>query len=163
MLSANQSNIASNIMLLNFLLDTNVLVAGLSSRLGASFALLQAVVQRRVGLVASATLWLEYEAVLKREEICKLHGLTTGEVDDFLNGLAGLVTPVELHFSWRPQLRDAGDEMVLEAAVNGHVDALVTHNFADFEVAQTKFSLNVWTPAKALKQLERFENMENPK
>jgi putative PIN family toxin of toxin-antitoxin system len=159
---ANGGNIASNITQLKFLLDTNVLVAGLSSRLGASFALLQAVVNKRVALLASAILWLEYEAVFKRQEIRKLHGLNETEVDDFLNGLAGLVTPVELHFTWRPQLRDAGDEMVLQAAVNGQVDALVTHNFADFEIAKDRFSLNVWTPAKALKQLEQFEQTENP-
>ena len=148
-------NIARNIMKLNFLLDTNVLVAGLSSRLGASFALLEAVAAEQVQLSASATLWLEYESVLKRAEIRKMHRLKISEVDDFLNDLAALTTPVELHFAWRPQLRDPGDEMVLEAAVNGHVDALVTHNLADFEIAKPRFNLNVWTPSKALKQLEK--------
>jgi putative PIN family toxin of toxin-antitoxin system len=148
-------NIARNIMKLKLLLDTNVLVSSLSSRLGASFALLQAVAQQRVDFVASATLWLEYESVLKRPEISKMHGLSISEMDDFLNGLARLVIPVELHFTWRPQLRDPGDEMVLEAAVNGQVDALVTHNLADFEIAKTRFSLNIWTPANALRQLEK--------
>ncbi len=142
-------------MKLKLLLDTNVLVSGLSSRLGASFALLEAVAQQRVDFVASATLWLEYESVLKRPEIAKMHGFSMANVDDFLNGLARLVNPVKLHFAWRPQLRDPGDEMVLEAAVNDRVDALVTHNLADFEIAKTRFSLNVWTPAKALKQLEK--------
>jgi putative PIN family toxin of toxin-antitoxin system len=142
-------------MKLKFLLDTNVLVAGLSSRLGASFALLQAVAQRRVDFVASPAVWLEYEAVLKRSEICGMHGLNSSGVDEFLNGLAHLVTPVELHFSWRPQLRDPGDEMVLEAAVNGQVDALVTHNLADFEMVKQRFNLKVWTPANALRQLEK--------
>jgi putative PIN family toxin of toxin-antitoxin system len=148
-------NITCNIMKYKFLLDTNVLVSGLSSRLGASFALLEAVAQQRVDFVASPALWLEYESVLKRPEIGKMHGLSSSDVDDFLNGLARLVSPVELHFAWRPQLRDPGDEMVLEAAVNGHVDALVTHNSADFEIAKTRFSLNVWTPANALRQLEK--------
>jgi putative PIN family toxin of toxin-antitoxin system len=142
-------------MKLKLLLDTNVLVSGLSSRLGASFALLEAVVNKRVDFVASATLWLEYESVLKRPEIAKMHGLGASDVDDFLNALAQMVIPVELHFSWRPQLRDPGDEMVLEAAINGQVDALVTHNLADFEIAKTRFNLNVWTPARVLKQLEK--------
>lgn len=142
-------------MKLKLLIDTNVLVSGLSSRLGASFALLEAVAHQRVDFVASATLWLEYESVLKRPEITKIHGLRASDVDDFLNALAQMVIPVELHFSWRPQLRDPGDEMVLEAAVNGQVDALVTHNLADFEIAKTRFNLNVWTPASALKQLEK--------
>ena len=141
-------------MRLKFLLDTNVLVAGLSSRLGASFALLQAVVDRRISMVATASLWLEYEAVLKREHIGQMHGLTIAEVDEFLDGLAGLVIPVVLHFDWRPQLRDPGDEMVLQAAVNGYVDALVTQNRADFELAKSFFGLNVWTAATALQQLQ---------
>ncbi len=84
-----------------------------------------------------------------------MHGLRASDVDDFLNALAQMVIPVELYFSWRPQLRDPGDEMVLEAAVNGQVDALVMHNLADFEIAKTRFNLNVWTPASALKQLEK--------
>ena len=148
-------NIARNIMILNFLLDTNVLVAGLCSRLGASFKLLQAAAAEQIQLSASAALWLEYESVLKRAEIRKLHRLKASEVDDFLDGLARLARPVELHFAWRPQLRDPGDEMVLEAAVNGQVDALVTHNLSDFEIAKTRFSLNLWSPAKALKQMEK--------
>jgi putative PIN family toxin of toxin-antitoxin system len=148
-------NITRNIMKLKFLLDANVLVSGLSCRLGASFALLEALAAQRVDFVTSATLWLEYESVLKRPEIVKMHGLSAVDVDDFLNGLARLVSPVELHFAWRPQLRDPGDEMVLEAAVNGHVDALVTHNLADFEIAKTRFSLNVWTPGNALKKMEK--------
>jgi putative PIN family toxin of toxin-antitoxin system len=148
-------NIARNIMRLDFLLDTNVLVAGLSSRSGASFALLLAAASEQIQLSASATLWLEYESVLKRAEIRKLHHLKASEVDDFLDDLARLVRPVELHFAWRPQLRDPGDEMVLEAAVNGHVDALVTHKLSDFEIAKPRFNLKVWTPAQALKQLEK--------
>ncbi len=162
-LPANKRNIASNIMQLKLLLDTNVQVAGLSSRLGASFALLEAVVQHRIKLAASSTLWLEYEAVLKRDEIRALHGLKIADVDAFLDGLASLVTPIELHFTWRPQLRDAGDEMVLQAAVNGGVAALVTHNIADFEVAKDLFNLTLWTPAIALKALKQFEQTEKPK
>lgn len=55
------------------------------------------------------------------------------------------VQPVGLHYIWRPQLRDPGDEMVLEAAVNGQVSALVTHNVRDFAAAASRFSLQVLT------------------
>jgi putative PIN family toxin of toxin-antitoxin system len=163
LLCVNCSNITRNIMRLKFLLDTNVLVAGLSSRLGASFGLLQAIASERLSFVASPTLWLEYEAVLKRDEIRQLHQLSVVDVDNFLDGLAGLVTPVSLHFDWRPQLRDAGDEMVLQAAVNGNVDALVTHNVADFAMAKDRFNLTVWTPGTALKRLEQLELKEKYK
>jgi predicted nucleic acid-binding protein len=93
----------------------------------------------------------------------QLHQLSVADVDNFLDGLAGLVTPVSLHFDWRPQLRDAGDEMVLQAAVNGHVDALVTHNVADFAMAKDRFNLTVWTPGTALKRLEQLELKEKYK
>jgi predicted nucleic acid-binding protein len=43
-----------------------------------------------------------------------------------------LIEPVEVHFQRRPQSGDPNDEMVLEAAINGRADALVTYNVADF-------------------------------
>ncbi len=101
---------------LRAVLDTNVLVAALSSRRGASFALLSQAVNKRFALLASPALWLEYEAVLKRPEIMKMHQLTRQDIDDVLNALCEVVEPVQAHFLWRPQLRDPNDEMVLEAA-----------------------------------------------
>ena len=65
------------------LLDTNVLVAGLSSARGASYALLQAVASARLRVVASPALWLEYESVLKRDAIRALHGFSVERVDAF--------------------------------------------------------------------------------
>jgi len=50
----------------------------------------------------------------------------------FLDGLAFLVQPVEVHFLWRPQLRDPTDELVLEAAVNASARALLTFNQKHF-------------------------------
>lgn len=62
---------------------------------------------------------LEYEAVCSRSAHRTAAGLTQKEVGIFLDAIAALVEPVETHYLWRPQLRDPGDEMVLEAAVNG--------------------------------------------
>ena len=132
------------------LLDTNVLVAGLSSSRGASYALLQAVASARLSLVATPAVWLEYEAVLKRNEMRALHGFSVEQIDQFLTVLAVWVEPVALHYVWRPQLRDPSDEMVLETAVNGRVDALVTHNVRDFLPAAQRFGLVVMSPAQAL-------------
>ena len=92
-------------------MDTSVLVAGLRSRLGASAAVLREIAANRVELVASPALFLEYEAVLKREE----HGLPLQYIDGFLAELALCILPAEIRFVWRPQLTDADDEMVLEA------------------------------------------------
>jgi putative PIN family toxin of toxin-antitoxin system len=132
-------------------LDTSVLVAGLRSRLGASAALLREIAASRVELVASPALFLEYEAVLKREK----HGLPLQYVDGFLAELALCIFPVEVRFVWRPQLTDADDEMVLEAAINGQAEAIVTHNRRDFERAAERFGIAVLSPAELLEQIRR--------
>jgi predicted nucleic acid-binding protein len=74
-------------------------------------------------------------------------------IDQVLARLAALCEPVEIHFRWRPQLADAADEMVLEAAVNGRADALATFNLRDFAGAADRFGLVVARPAAILRML----------
>ena len=62
---------------------------------------------------------------------------------------------METSFRWRPQLRDPADEMMLEAAVNGRAEAIVTHNVADFEPAPPKFGIRTLTRAQMLKELPK--------
>jgi len=141
--------------MIRVLLDTNVLVAGLSSSQGASYAVLQAVATGQLEVAASTALCLEYESVLKRDEIRALHGFSAKEIDTMLSALAVWMHPVMLHYVWRPQLRDLGDEMVLEAAVNGRVQAIVTHNTRDFAQIAPKFGVQVLTPAQLLFMMEK--------
>jgi len=135
--------------------DTSVIVAGLRTRLGAGNAVLRLVAEQRVVPLATAPLFLEYEDVLKRPEDQLAHGLGPSEVDEFLAELAALVEPVEVHFLWRPQGRDPNDEMVLEAAINGRADALVTYNVKDFEVMAKRFKIPVMQPAELLSKVGR--------
>ena len=135
-------------------LDTSVVVAGLRTRLGAGNAVLQLVATRKITLLATPPLFLEYEDVLKRPEHRLVHGLTPEEVDEFLAELAALIEPVEVHFQWRPQSRDPNDEMVLEAAINGSADAIVTYNVSDFVEAGERFSILVLQPGQLLKKVK---------
>ncbi|HEY1336762.1 MAG TPA: PIN domain-containing protein [Bryobacteraceae bacterium] len=64
-----------------------------------------------------------------------------------------LAEPVETHFLWRPQLRDPNDEMVLEAAINGNADALVTFNVRHFEDSAAQFGLAVMLPREAIRRI----------
>ena len=136
---------------MRYIFDTSVLVAGLRSRSGASFLLLQTVGAANLQLLASPALFLEYEAVLKREQ----HGLTVRDVDGFLDELALTIEPVEIHYVWRPLLMDVKDEMVIEAAINGRADAIVTHNKRDFELAAPRFGIRVLSPAEVLEESKR--------
>ncbi|TWB14044.1 putative PIN family toxin of toxin-antitoxin system [Nitrospirillum amazonense] len=130
-------------------LDTNILTAGLRSRRGASFVILTLLAQGRFRALVTTALFLEYEAVLKRPEQREAHGLNIDEIDGLLQELAALLEPVDVHFTWRPQLADPADELVLEAAVNGQADALVTHNIRDFGPA-ARFGVPVLRPAEFL-------------
>jgi predicted nucleic acid-binding protein len=62
---------------------------------------------------------------------------------------------VESHFVWRPQLRDPADEMVLEAAVNGGADALVTFNRRDYGNVPEQFGVRVMLPREAIRSLAK--------
>lgn len=93
---------------------------------------------------------MEYEATCHRAEHRLEARLSDLEVEVFVNALIAMAEPVKTHFLWRPQLLDPGDEMVLEAPVNGQADALVTFNIRDFGTAPSHFGLKVLLPRQAL-------------
>jgi putative PIN family toxin of toxin-antitoxin system len=140
-------------MMRRIVLDTDVVVTALRSASGGSNAVLMAVGRGALVPLVTPALFLEYEAVLKRPEQRLVHGLDLDAIDRFLAALAAASEAVEISFQWRPQLRDADDEMVLETALNGQADALVTHNVKDFAGAAKKFGLRILRPGELLKEI----------
>ena len=135
--------------------DTSVLVAGLRSRRGASYALLGLVADRIIRPLATPALFLEYEEVLKRPEHLMAMNVSAAVVDQYLGGLADAIQPVEVHDRWRPQLADPKDELVLEAAINGRATTLITHNIRDFPRLGASFGIEVLQPRAALMRIRR--------
>jgi predicted nucleic acid-binding protein len=90
-----------------------------------------------------------------RPEHLDAAGLTEEEVRAVLDALANVVEPVRLAFLWRPTLTDVADDMVLETAVSGGADVLVTMNRRDFQPAIDLFDVKVLSPAEALATLRR--------
>jgi putative PIN family toxin of toxin-antitoxin system len=124
-------------------LDTNVILSGLRSRRGASFRVLTALRRSEFEIAISVPLVLEYEAVLRRQaESLGLTGDDVGEIVDFLCSIA---RRQDIHFLWRPMLRDPRDEFLLEVAVAARCDAIVTHNMRDFSGAKA-FGVEVISP-----------------
>jgi uncharacterized protein len=131
--------------------DTSVLFAGLSSRRGASHVVLRACLTGGLEPIVTVPLAAEYEDVLSRPELRRRSGLSAKDVDDFLDGFLAAAELVEVFFLWRPNLRDEGDNMVLEAAVAGHAEAVVTHNVRDLASGDLRFdSIRIVTPAALL-------------
>lgn len=135
-------------MPLQIVLDTCVLVSGLRSRQGASFALIE---EFAVGLFETGTsvaLALEYEDVLHRPE-CRIP-MSPSDIDAFLDSYFHLTRLVPIHYRCRPCLADPKDDMVLEAAVNCLSDGIVTHNVRDFQNA-ARYGITIWKPGEFLK------------
>jgi putative PIN family toxin of toxin-antitoxin system len=135
-------------------LDTDVVVAAMRSPRGASAAILRAARRDRATLLLSMPLALEYEAVCCRVEHRLAAGLSDREVNAFLTAVIAMARPVTTHFLWRPQLRDPADEMVLEAAINGRADALVTFNVRDFGSVPMQFGVEILLPREAIGRIK---------
>jgi predicted nucleic acid-binding protein len=136
-------------------LDTDVVVAAMRSPDGASAAILKAARLGGTTLLISVPLAFEYEAICHRPEHRLAAGLSDAEVDIFVNAVIGMAEPVETHFLWRPQLHDPGDEMVLEAAVNGRADALVTFNVRHFGMVPSQFGVAILLPREAITRIRQ--------
>jgi putative PIN family toxin of toxin-antitoxin system len=136
------------------MLDTAVIVAATRSDAGASRQLVLAALDKRFELLISVPLALEYEAVLKRPEQIRASGGTVQEIDKLPAALIAVARPVYRSFFWRPLLRDADDDMVLETALSGNAELLVTFNLRDFEPAASGLGIGVVVPRDALKQIK---------
>ena len=133
-------------------LDTDVIVAGLRSDSGASRQLLIAVDEGRLDIVVSVPLALEWEAVLKRPHNLAAAGIDSADVDTVIDLLVGRAQRAELHFLWRPQAFDPDDEIVLETAVNGYADTIVSFNTKDLLRPAERFGIEVIKPAEVLRR-----------
>jgi putative PIN family toxin of toxin-antitoxin system len=138
---------------MKFVLDTDVVVAALRSPTGASAELLRMAAQGKFAMAISAALLLEYEAVISRPEHLAAANQTIDDAQALIDAIADFADHVEIDYVWRPQTRDPGDEMVLEAAINGQADALVTFNRRDFGQGPSRFGIGCWLPAEALEKV----------
>lgn len=140
---------------MRLVLDTDVLVAAMRSPTGASAAIVRAAREKKAALLLSVALAVEYESVCRRPEHQMAAGLSLSQVEIFLDAVIAMAEPVDTHFLWRPQLRDPNDEMVLEAAVNGGAEAVVTFNVRDFGSAPSFFGVDVLLPREAIARIKR--------
>lgn len=131
-------------------LDTNVIIAAQRSQRGASAKLLSLIGTDRFEIHLSVPLVLEYEEVLLRQRVAL--GLTPEDVTDLVDALCALGHAHNIYFLWRPYLRDAKDELVLDLAVAAQCDCIITYNQKDF-VGTEKFGIRVLDPKTFLAEI----------
>jgi putative PIN family toxin of toxin-antitoxin system len=134
-------------------IDTNVIVAGLSSRRGSSFQLLILIGTGQFDINLSVPLVLEYTDVLLRE-LPNLY-LSREEVDDLIDFYCSVGIPHEIFFLWRPFLRDPKDDMVLELAVKAGCQSIITYNTRDFAGVE-QFGLSLLEPSEFLRLIGKL-------
>lgn len=134
----------------NIVVDTNVIYTALRSKRGASSKLLSLVGIGLFEVHLSVPLTLEYEDVLLRKSTSL--PVTREVISDVIDSLCALGHHHEIHFLWRPYLRDPKDELVLELAIASQSEYIVTYNKRDF-VGAEEFGIKVVTPKKFLKEI----------
>ena len=98
---------------------------------------------------------LEYEATATRAEHLIAAKASEADVTNLINAIIDVIEPVEVHYQWRPQLSDPGDEMVLETAVNGRADAIVAFNRRHYGDVPSRFGIDMIRPADALESIKQ--------
>ena len=131
-------------------LDTNVFVSALRSSRGASHRLLMMVGGPDFEIAVSVPLVIEYEDVSKR--MADTTGLSAGDIDDIIDYLCSVAHLQEVHFLWRPFLKDPCDDHVLELAVAAGCEVIVTHNVKDF-AGSDRFGIRALGPADYLRSI----------
>ncbi|MGH6898414.1 MAG: putative toxin-antitoxin system toxin component, PIN family [Geminicoccaceae bacterium] len=134
-------------------LDTSVLVAGTRSGRGASRRLLHGVRDRRFTPLVSVPLASEYEAVLLRSEHLVAAGVTEAEMLALIDDILAAAEAIDRYYLVRPLLRDPADHHVVETAVNGQADLLVSLNIRDLAPAARLYPFRLVTPGDALREL----------
>ncbi|SFP50101.1 putative toxin-antitoxin system toxin component, PIN family [Sphingomonas rubra] len=140
---------------MKIVLDTDVFVAALRSSTGASIELLRLARVRKVAIIVSVPLVIEYEAVATRDTQLTASGLSVHNVNAILDVLVDMAVRTAIDYSYRPATRDPNDDFVLEAAVNGRADAIVTFNRRDFGDAPSRFGIACLLPREALERARR--------
>ncbi|KJV10147.1 hypothetical protein VZ95_06860 [Elstera litoralis] len=142
---------------MRFVLDTCILVSAIRSANGPSRQLLKLVLQGRLNPLVSVPLMAEYEAVMTRPEHLARARLSRNDVTEILDAMTLYIERVPLWFSIRPATKDANDDMVLETAVNGRADALITENIEDFKEGALRYGIQVLKPSAALHSMTEMK------
>lgn len=131
-------------------IDTNVILAGLRSKNGASYKLLSILNDKRFQINISATLIFEYEEILKREQ--QQIGLTNEEINDIINGICYIANHHEIFYIWRPLAKDKDDDFLIDLALKCQAQFIISYNDKDLKPIE-KFGVSILTPKQFLQLL----------
>jgi len=132
-------------------IDTSVMISALIGKRGASREVVRRCLKGKYLPLISNSLFQEFEDVSSRRVIREACPLRTGEIRDLLNAFYSVCSWVPIYYLWRPNLKDEGDNFLIELALAGNSRKIVTNNVKDLQAAELKFDdLRILKPRQLL-------------
>jgi putative PIN family toxin of toxin-antitoxin system len=136
-------------------LDTSVLIAALRSSTGAAAEVVRLTLLQELTILMDYKLSCEYRAAALRSEHLAISGKTREETELLLDMLEAVAEPVMVIVRHRPFSPDANDDMVLDVAINGSADAIVSNNTRHFREPAKRFQLDLLRPGELLSEFRK--------
>ena len=118
---------------MSIVVDTNVFISALMGRGGHSRRVLRACLKGEYIPLMGTKLFLEFESVIGRETLFQKCRLSGDERQSVFDAFLHVCRWVTVYYTWRPNLPDEGDNHILELAVAGGAETIVTQNTKDFQ------------------------------
>jgi len=134
-------------------LDTASFVTAVRSSVGAAGEVLRMIFREELVPLMDLKLGLEYRDVALRSEHVKASALSKREILELIEAMEAFAEPVEVVMMTRPMSPDPSDDMILDVAINGRAEALVTSNKKHFAAAGKRFGIPVLTPGELLEKM----------
>ena len=132
--------------------DTSVIISALIGKRGPSREILRRCLQGDYNPLISNALFQEYEDVISRDRIKNATPLSEKEVRELLNAFYSVCKWVPIYFLWRPNLKDENDNFLIELALAGNSNVIVTNNIKDLEGAELTFEgLSILKPEELIR------------
>ena len=133
-------------------IDTSVIISALIGKRGPGRDILRKCLHGEYKPLISNALFLECEDVSKRRRVLDTCPLTGREIKELLSAFYSVCNWVPIYYLWRPNIKDEGDNFLIELALAGNATHIVTNNIRDLKSAELKFpELKIVTPANLLR------------
>jgi len=139
---------------MNVVIDTNVWISALISKEGFGRDIIRLALMDKITPQINTSLFLEYEAIMKRKKIQDLCSLSITEQDELLKAFLSTCKWNEVFYLWRPNLHDKNDDFVIELAVASNSKVIITDNKKDIAFGELQFNFEVLTPQEFLERIK---------
>lgn len=138
--------------IMKVVIDCNIFISAVLSQNGLAIEILRLALKEKIEPQMGLKLFSEYEDVISRDKILNNSKLTSLEIDELFDSLMSVCNYNELYYLWRPNLKDEGDNHLVELAVASNAKYIITHNKKDFISSELKFDFEIVTAKEFLEK-----------